>query len=302
MVAGVFQRIQDYSMSWNPTSEALLIFVWLHPFSPSLFQMAMSRLQMGSAPRPGPCLEVSEPKQWQWRTLQKWQQHCSQALASTQVLFHWPVQTYLGLDSAGASSCPSSSAVLYATVWNNHTLKSWAASAFLHPSNLHRLEKNWQSFGQTDIHTDAQVIWKVSPCTSRLSSTTGSLDAIYASVSSHGMCFSCCQEKQLYPASTLKKVHLQRLLEQENNLIPPVGMHLLKGIRGQHKTSVHLLCLLKPFLGLAARGRSSHTYKIPCRIWWKLNTEMVIRWRFRPWRRTRGWGRTDAIRFKAKAS
>lgn len=100
-----------------------------------------------------------------------------------------------------------------------------------------------------------------------------------------------------------KEVHLQWLLEQENYLIPPVRLHLLQGITGEHKTSVHL-CLSKPFLGYAARGRSSHMYKVPCRIWWKLRerTVMVFTWRFGSWSRTGGWGRTDAMGLKAKAA
>lgn len=34
--------------------------------------------------------------------------------------------------------------------------------------------------------------------------------------------------------------------------------------------------MLKPFLGYAPRGGSSHTYKIPCRIWWKLKERIEV--------------------------
>ena len=249
MVTGASQRIQDHSTSWRLTGAALPMSAWLHPLSPPPHQMATSRLQMGSAPRPQHCLGVSEPKQHQGR---------------------WGA---LNRSDGGSVLRPAPRSCF--TDQCRHTLVCHGQCIFLPISLIravHRLKKAGTAVtthGQTDIHTNAAVALMISHFTNQLSHTPGSLDATYPGISSHGMRYTCCQEKQLYPTRTLK-AGSPVTPWTENNLIPPVGLHLLQGITGDHKTSVHLLHLLKPFLRHAATERSSHSYKISCRTSWQV--------------------------------
>lgn len=295
-VAGVSQRT-----SWRSTGTALPMSAWLHPLYPPLHRMAMSRLQMWSATRPRHCLGVSEPKQQrgQWGTV-NWSDGGSVLRPAPRSCFTDQCRHTLILTH------PVILLPIFLSSTVRHSVKhpypeEWGFFSLPPPQQSPQPAKSWQTCQNT--RSDRYP----SRCRSCMNNTSLHSLGVWMPPTPVFPLMPCCSTAARRSSFILpgiwKEVHLQWLLEQENYLIPPVCLRLLQGITGEHKTSVHL-CLSKPFLGYAARGRSSHMYKIPCRIWWKLRerTVMVFRWRFGSWSRTGGWGRTDAMGFKAKAA